>query len=91
MCTLNTIVEGILKIWGAEEDVPNSRRIIQDCDKALDTYGSVYCAGGKMVPQLANRSGHHNHAAGRNRMGWGGVRVENVLVEEIGRWLNPNI
>ena len=41
-----------------------------------------------MVPGLANRNGHHNHAAGRNTAGWGGVRVKNLLVEEVNRWLH---
>ena len=43
-----------------------------------------------MVPQLANRSGHRIHAAGRNSTGWGGVRVKNLLVVEIGRWLHSD-
>ena len=41
-----------------------------------------------MVRELASRSGHRNHAAGRNTDGWGGVRVKNLLKEEIGRWLH---
>ena len=43
-----------------------------------------------MVPQLANRSGHRNHAVGLNSTGWGGVRVKNLLVAEIGRWLHAD-
>ena len=39
---------------------------------------------------LANRSRHRNHVVGRNNEGWGGVRVKNVLVEEIGRWLHSD-
>ena len=43
-----------------------------------------------MVPGLANRNGHRNHAAGRNTEGWGGVRIKNLLVEEAGRWLHAD-
>ena len=43
-----------------------------------------------MVPNLANRSGHRNLAAGRNTTGWGGVRVKNLLREEVKRWLHPD-
>ena len=88
MRTPNTIHEGISKIWGAEGNVPSSKRIMQDCDKALDAFGTVFQAGGKMVPELANRSGHRNHAAGRNRMGWGGIYIKNLLALEVGRWLH---
>ena len=54
MRTPKTIVEGIDKIWGAEGDIPNSKRIMHDCDKALNAFGVVYRAGGYMVPELAN-------------------------------------
>ena len=43
-----------------------------------------------MVPGLANRNGHHNLAAGRNTAGWGGVRIKNLLVDELGRWLHED-
>ena len=43
-----------------------------------------------MVPGLANRSGHRNHAAGKNKSGWGGLRVTNQLHEESCRWLHPH-
>ena len=43
-----------------------------------------------MVPQLANQSGHRNHDAVRNSTGLGGVRVKNLLVAEIGRWLHAD-
>ena len=83
MRTPNAIREGIRKIWGAEGDVPNSKRIMHDYNKVLGAFGTVYEAGGKMVPELANRSGHRNHAAGRNRMGWGGIRIKNLLAMEV--------
>ena len=88
MRTPLTIVEGIRRLWGQEGNVPSSRRIIQDCDRALRAFGEVYAHGGKMVPGLASRNGHRNHAAGRNTAGWGGVRVKNLLVEEVDRWLH---
>ena len=48
----------------------------------------VYEHGGRMVPGLANRNGHRNHILGRNTEGWGGIRIKNVLVEEVNRWLH---
>ena len=45
---------------------------------------------GAMVPGLANRNHHHNLAAGRNTAGWGGVRIKNLLVDEVGRWLHED-
>ena len=83
-----TIQWGIKRIWEAEGNVKFPKIIIHDCDKALRAFGVVYRAGGKMVPWLANHNGHRNHAAGRNKAGWGGVPVKNVLVEEVGRWLH---
>ena len=88
MRTPKTIVCGIMRLWGAEGNVPLLQRIIQDCDKALRDFRVVYRAGGKMVPGLANRRLHRNHAEGRNKDDWGGVRVRNMLVEEVGRWLH---
>ena len=35
-------------------------------------------------------SGHRNLAAGRNKSGWGGVRIKNVLAAEKGRWLHKD-
>ena len=29
-------------------------------------------------------------AAGRNQMGWNGIRIKNLLVEEIGKWFHHN-
>ena len=43
-----------------------------------------------MVLELANRMGHRNVAAGMNGEGWGGVRVKNVLNQEVGRWLHDD-
>lgn len=89
--TPSTIVSGIRRIYSTEcGNVPSSKRIIQDCNKALKAFGIVYRHGGGMVPGLANRNGHRNVAAGRNTAGWGGVRIKNLLVEEVGRWLHAD-
>ena len=89
--TPSTIVSGINRIYGNNGgNVPSSKRIMQDCKKALNAFGSVYEHGGKMVPGLANRNGHRNFASGRNTEGWGGARVKNLLVEEVGRWLHED-
>ena len=37
-----------------------------------------------------NRNGHRNLAAGRNTSGWGGARIKNVMVAEVGRWLHAD-
>ena len=88
MATPNTIVKGILWIYGSKGNAPSSSQIIADYEKALNEFGKVYEAGGKMVHELVNQSGHRNHAAGRNTDGWGGVRVKNVLIDDIGWWLH---
>ena len=83
MGTPKTIVKGIIRLWGT--NVPNSTRIIQDCDKALRSFECVYEYGGRMVPKLVNWSGHRNLAAERNTTGWDGVRVKNLIRAEEGR------
>ena len=50
----------------------------------------MYEHDGGMVPGLADRNGHQNIAAGRNTAGWGGIRIKNLLVAEIGRWLHAD-
>ena len=84
--TPSKIVAGIERIYvNNGGNVPSSHRIIHDCRKALSAFASVYKHGGKMVPGLANRNGHRNLAKGRNTAGWGGIRVKNLFVEEVGR------
>ena len=91
MATPATIVSGIRRLYGNEGgNVPSSRRIVQDCNKALHAFGVVYEHGGGMVPGLADRNGHRNIAAGRNTAGWGGTRIKNLLVAEMGRWLHAH-
>ena len=85
-----TIADRICRLWGTDGgNVPSSRRIMENCDRALCAFGIFYENGGKMVPGLANRNGHRNHAQGRNRAEWGGLRIKNVLVEEVDWWLHP--
>ena len=90
--TPSTIVSGIQRIYNnpASSNVPSSERIVQDCNKALSAFGTVYEHNGSMVPGLANRNGHRNVAAGRNTAGWGGIRIKNLLIAEIRRWLHPD-
>ena len=76
--TPSTIVIGIRRIYNnaASSNVPCSRRIVQDCKKALFSFGVVYEHRGGMVPGLANRNGHRNVAADRNTVSWGGAHVK---------------
>ena len=85
-------MSGIQRIYNnaAGSNVPSSERIVHDCDKALLAFGAVYKHNGGMVPGLANRNGHRNVAEGRNTAGWGGVRIKNLLIAEIGRWLHEH-
>ena len=58
--------------------------------KAIRAFNDVHTHGGGMVPGLANRNGYRNHNVGRNTTGWGGLRIKNILVEEVGRWLHAD-
>ena len=55
---------------------PTSARIIQDCDRALDSMEKVYEAKGMMVPGLANRNGHRFNRNGSFRRGGARVKME---------------
>ena len=90
--TPSTIVSGVKRIYNNPigSNVPSSKRIMQDCKKALTAFGLVYEHGGGMVPGLANRNGHRNLAEGRNTSGWGGARIKNLMVAEVGRWLHAD-
>ena len=59
------------------------RRLMEYCDCDLCVFTVVYEDGGKMVPGLANRNGHHNHAADRYIKGWRNLHIKNVLIEEV--------
>ena len=52
-------------------NIPSGKRIVEDCNKALRAIGIIYKNKGRMVPELANRMGHCNHAVGRNIEGLG--------------------
>ena len=82
-----TIAKGIKRLWGMGGG-PSSNRVIADCDRTLCAFGVVYKAGRRMVPELANRSGHHNHAEGRNNAGWVGVQLKSMVEVEVGCWLH---
>ena len=87
--TPTTIISGINCLYGNQgKTFPSSEQIVQYCDMALRVFGVVYEMNGQIVPGLANRNGHCNLAADRNRSGWGGLRIENLLVEETGKWLH---
>ena len=57
MSTLQRIAEGIKK-WEHPIGVPNSKRIIQDVNLAFKAYEIIYQNSGRIVPGLANRTGH---------------------------------
>ena len=54
-------------------------------DKDLCVFYTVFQHGGRMVPELANRMGHRNVAAGRNEKGWGVRRVKHALSVDVGQ------
>ena len=64
-----------------------STRIIQDCDRALDSMWSVFNAKGRMVPGLANRNGHCFNR--NNSFGRGGVHVKKEYAPSA-KWLEIN-
>ena len=39
-------------------------------------------------PRTVSNKRRRHTRIGKNRDSWGGVRVKNILVEEIGRWLH---
>ena len=78
------IQSAILRIYNPITGiVPSSRRIVQDCDKTLRTFYTVFQHGGRMLPELANRTGRRNVAASMNGRGWDSRRVKNVLSVEV--------
>lgn len=68
------------------EGVPCSNRIIQDCDKALESIRTVYYHRGAIVEGLADRNGiqYYNDGTGQH----GGKRVKSFLVVDF-KWLDP--
>ena len=66
MRTPNEISTGIRRIF-QEGNVPSSNRILQDINKAAIAFRTVFQHQGRMVPGLANKSVHQNHAAGKKK------------------------
>ena len=57
MSTPRLIARGIRRLLENKDGgVPNSERIMNDCDKALDAMYTVYLAGGCIIPELADRN-----------------------------------
>ena len=50
----------------------------------------MYEQHGGIVPGLVNRNGHGNLAACKNTSGWGGARIKDVMVADVGRWLHAD-
>ena len=75
METPKMILRGIRRLFdcdGDEDGVPDSARIIHDCDKAWDSMWTVYEEKGAVVENLCNRNGNRYLTAGR------GKKEENV-------------
>ena len=75
-CTPQTISRRIKHIVeSVDHGCPSSSRIIQCCNKALDTMFAVYNAEGGIVPGLADQNGLRYSTSGTGNRG--GVRVKN--------------
>ena len=62
------ISKAIMKLCHPETGVvPSSRRIVQDCNRVLDSAVKIVEAGGRIVPGLVNRNGHRNKPEGDGR------------------------
>ena len=85
MSTPKSISSGIKRLFECTdgEGVPNSCRIIQDCDKAWDSMWTVYENKGAIVPGLADRNGIRYSKSGTGK--WGGKRVKGEMTS--GKWL----
>ena len=69
-----------------EEGVPNSMRIIQDCDCALDSMEVVFQHKGKIVKGLANHNGQRHSKDGSGKHG--GIQHTKACAVDT-RWLHP--
>ena len=57
--TPKNISEAIMKLYDPDTGVvPSSKRIIQDCERVIQSAQTIVSAGGKIVPELVNRNGH---------------------------------
>ena len=69
----------------SEEGVPSSKRIVQDCDRALDSMETVFKNGGKMVEGMADRNGQRYSS---NGTGSHGGKWPAKAVVSYNRWLH---
>ena len=49
-----------------DDGVPSSKRIVEDCDRVLDSMRKVCEHNGDIVPGLANHNGHRYCKSGTN-------------------------
>ena len=83
MRTPGTISKGIKRLVEGHSlgnGVPSSKRIIQDCDRALDSMRTVCKHQGSIVPGLADRNG--NCYTKQGTTGLRGKRVKNDKLQE---------
>ena len=78
------LVEGHLP----EDGVPSSKRIVEDCDRALDSMRTVCEHNGAIVAGLANRNGHRYSKSGTKSHGGATVKLENL---QRCKWIHPLI
>ena len=70
------------------DGVPSSKRIIEDCDRALDSMRTVMEHRGAIVPGLANRNGHRYSKSGTKSHGGATVKKEEL---QRCKWIHPLI
>ena len=91
METPKMISQGIRRLFECADDedgVPDSDRIIHDCDKAWDTMWTVYEEKGAVVEDLCNRNGNRYLTAGRGKKG--GKREKGEYNADEG-WTEPRL
>jgi hypothetical protein len=70
---------------------PSSKRIIQDCNKVLESMKEIYDAKGCLVEGLGDRNGVRRVMKGDTKNKNGGVRVKNLnLYDHKQYWLHPD-
>ena len=88
MATPKTISRGIHRLFQCDKDqegVPNSSRIIHDCDQVWDAMGTVLAHDGAVVEDLCNRNGIRYRRMGPEKRG--GVRTKNEYSWD--EWIEP--
>ena len=73
------ISKAIIKLYHPETGVvPNSKRIVEDCERIVKSAMTIVKAGGGIVPGLCNRNGHRNkNTTGRKY--WPRKRSDQVI------------